>query len=77
MMSIVRPGSKSEEKFVVSGVLLPASQMPSLMYPVLPKGLSTQLGGQPDLTQYSEMLSRMATTHSLKVQTFTFVKAII
>ncbi|KAG6894918.1 hypothetical protein C0992_003978 [Termitomyces sp. T32_za158] len=69
MKAILNPGSKPGDKSFASGLLLPATNLPSLIYPTLPEDNTFTSGALGEPAQYVDTTQGSALTHSTPFQT--------
>ncbi|KAG6893945.1 hypothetical protein C0992_008050 [Termitomyces sp. T32_za158] len=69
MKAILNPGSKPGDKSFASGLLLPATNVPSLIYPTLPKDNTFTSGALGEPVQYADTTQGSALVHSTPFRT--------
>ncbi|KAG6875036.1 hypothetical protein C0992_005469 [Termitomyces sp. T32_za158] len=69
MKAILNPGSKPGDKSFASGLLLPATNVPSLIYPTLPEDNMFTSGALGEPIQYADMTQGSALAHSTPFST--------
>ncbi|KAG6893801.1 hypothetical protein C0992_008593 [Termitomyces sp. T32_za158] len=69
MKAILNPGSKPGEKSFASGSLLPATNIPSLIYPTLPEDTTLTSGALGEPIQYADTTQGSVLAHSTPFRT--------
>ncbi|KAG6870274.1 hypothetical protein C0992_000537, partial [Termitomyces sp. T32_za158] len=69
MKAILNPGSKPGDKSFASGSSLPATNLPSLIYPTLPEDTTFTSGALGEPVRYADMTQGSALAHSTPFRT--------